>query len=128
MPKLSEDFERAFSSGCGGCRRTCHCGREYYDFENEGYGWEEGELEELNKRADEEPGKVRGLPYSVGTMIVDGSEFVMGCDECAERLTRYERFIWNHRRQIIEYLKRKCERIVKNEGEVLKTISETGEA
>lgn len=54
-----ELFERAFSAHASSCRRTCKCGKEFYDAVNS-YSWEDGELERL-----EEDPKATALPYAV---------------------------------------------------------------
>ncbi len=58
-----ENFERAFSSRTSGCRRTCRCGREFWDRGNSGYDWEVGETEALEKDPSATP-----LGYSVGSV------------------------------------------------------------
>ena len=79
----------------GGCVYTCLCGCRYFGGD---YDFEEGELEKL--RADPE-----------ATEIQDGPtvwHMPQGCyvDECpCGRLQAYERFIWDYRERIAEYLK-----------------------
>lgn len=36
---------------------------------------------------------------------IDGQQFVYDCQGCAKKLARYERFIWNNRDHIRQYLK-----------------------
>ena len=97
-PQDLELFERAFTSHCSGCRRVCRCGREFFDFENS-YDWEEGELEGLQKNP-----KTTGLPYAVGTVMLENREFVQDCDCWHERARQIKAFIDGHATQIARYL------------------------
>lgn len=93
-----ENFSRAFASGVGGCRRTCECGKEYYDADNS-YSWEEGELEALE--ADDNAAR---LSYTVSTVIFEGKEFVIDCDCWHKRAEIIMGFVFSHGRQIIDML------------------------
>jgi hypothetical protein len=93
-PKLT-NFERAFSGGTGGCRRTCNCGKTYYDAVNSGYSWEEGEFEKSDAIA---------LDYAPGDIRFEGREYVDGCDCWHKRAKQIMGFIDAHRYQIAEYL------------------------
>ena len=97
MNSKLESFARAFRSGCGGCRRTCECGREFYDPHNN-WSWEEGELEGLERR------NATVLDYSVGTVEFEGKEFVEDCDCWHERATKIIGFIDNQSHAIADYL------------------------
>lgn len=68
-------FARAFATDCGGLRRTCDCGREFYDSMTWGGGWEEGELEKL-----QEDKKAVDLQHTVGTIEFTGKEYVQDCN------------------------------------------------
>jgi len=70
-----ELFERAFSAHIHSCRRKCNCGIEYWDGENDGYTWEEGEIEELEKNP-----KAVCLPHSVSMMNINGKIVVADCN------------------------------------------------
>lgn len=93
-----ENFIEAFSSHCGGCRRTCHCGKEFWDAENS-YDWESGEREAL----ESDPSKVP-LRYSVGTVELEGREYVMDCNCFHERAEKIMGFIDGHAKSIAAYL------------------------
>lgn len=97
MTDKLENFERAFDSGSGGCRRTCHCGKEFYDDENS-YSWDEGEKEKL--KAD----GATALSYSVGTIKFEGKEYVADCNCWKERAQRLIGFIDGHAHSIARYL------------------------
>ena len=102
----------------GGIRRECEfCGRVFFE-DDEGAGdWESGELEELRRRAKEEPDKVFGCD-SVHSGTIDGKDYVLGCPCNAVR--RHEDFIWGHRRLIMDFISRKVkdmvERALEDEG------------
>lgn len=93
-----ENFSRAFSSGSGGCVRTCECGRVFYDTQP-GYTWEDGEFEALtaNKNAT-------ALDYSVGTLCFEGKEYCMDCDCWHPRARRIIEWIESHGQSIAEFL------------------------
>jgi hypothetical protein len=101
--QCSELFERVFSSGGGGIVRTCACGRIHYDVSFSGADWEEGELEDLQRRHAENPDKYVECDYTVTTMSVAGEEIVMGC-EC-NTARRYENFIIMHAGLLAIYLR-----------------------
>ena len=98
-PEQRGNFEIAFTSGGSGCRRTCACGVEFYDTGNAGYSWEEGEFDAL--QADP---KAIPLPYSVGTIIVEGTEFVRDCDCWKNRGEEMMRWMDRNAVQIAAYL------------------------
>ena len=98
--QCSEIFEEVFNSHCGGCVRTCTCGKTYYDTYND-YDWDDGELEALEK----DPRAV-ALDYGVGTMSIAGEEIVFGCD--CDHARRYENFIISHASQLAAYLTKRA--------------------
>lgn len=69
-----ENFERAFSTNSGSCRRTCECGVIYYNPEPGAWTWEEGELEALETNP-----KAISVGYAIGGVIVDGTEYADAC-------------------------------------------------
>lgn len=101
----SEDFEDAFSSRSGGCLRVCACGRTVFDVVNR-WDWEDGELEELEKKHAENPEEYIPADYSVSTMTIGGDEWVMGCPCNKGRV--YQNFINGHDEQIADYLRRRA--------------------
>ena len=105
----SELFEDIFHSGTSGCVRTCHCGRTYFNWEDTTVDWEDGELEELQEKAEENPDMFIGVDYSVPTLSIsiDGHEIVMGC-KC-DSADKYENFINQYDKQIARYLNKKAE-------------------
>lgn len=70
-----EVFEQAWSANMSSCRRTCRCGKVYWDGANSGYSWEPGEVEELHKDLN-----AKELPHSVSILHIEGTEFVADCD------------------------------------------------
>ena len=74
----SEMFEDAFMSPCSGIRRSCECGREFYDLsEGDSTNWERGEWADLTARDDGD--RVIGFPHSVGVYVISDREYVVGC-------------------------------------------------
>jgi len=112
--QASKLFDDIFASGCGGCERTCACGIHWFDIQD-GWDWEEGELEDLKKKAAEDPEKYKESDGSVGTVEIDDQEIVYGCT--CDYAWKYEQFIISHGRQIARYL-----------NERAKALRETAEA
>ncbi len=96
-----ELFERSFASGSGGCRRTCNCGREFYDDFNP-YDWEEGELEALRK----DP-KATCLDWSVSDLDFAGKSYVMDCDCWHNSAKQIMHFLDKHGDKIANYFANK---------------------
>jgi hypothetical protein len=98
----SDLFVEAFRAGVGSTDAICElCGRHVF-----GRGsYEEGELEALRKKAQEQPDKYVDWTEYDGVSLgeIDGKRFVLGC--CPENLRKYEDWILAHRRNIVEYLK-----------------------
>jgi hypothetical protein len=113
--KCSEIFEDAFSSHGSGCVRDCVCGRTHFDTYNT-YDWEDGELEDLEKKAKENPDKYIEHDHSIGMLIVDGQEFVFECP--CNGAAKYERFILRHERQIADYLNKRADELTKHATEI----------
>lgn len=109
----TETFETIFHSGSSGCVRTCPCGTTYFDSDDTTIDWEEGELEDLCKKAKKYPGMFIEKDFSIQTFTVFGKEYVCGC--LCGLADRYEDFINQHGRQIAEYLNKKAESL-KNEA------------
>lgn len=97
--KKLENFERAFRSGIHGCRNRCACGREFYDNYNEGYSWDDGELEALKT----DPSAV-ALDYAPGVIEFEGGQYVDGCSCWHARAQFVMRFIDSHALPIATYL------------------------
>jgi hypothetical protein len=93
-----ESFERAFATSHSGCRRSCPCGREFYN-PSGGWTWEEGELAELEANP-----KATAVEHSVGTINFDGVEFALDCDCWHERAVRVIRALVHYDEQIAEFL------------------------
>ncbi len=92
-------FERAFKTDAGLCRSTCHCGKTYYNSDDPLIDWEGGELEELESNPN-----AFGVDFQVGTISLEGREYVDACDCWVEHAEKIIRFINPHARQIAEYL------------------------
>lgn len=94
-PRL-QNFEQAFSSHGGGCRRACECGKEFYNPDN-GYTWEDGEIEGLEKAG------AIALPHTVTTIHCEGREYVTDCDCWHERAEKIMDWLDSHGRCISEW-------------------------
>lgn len=109
--KLSDDFIEAFRSGTGSIRGTCEwCGREFFEDNRHAGDWDEGELEKLRERAAIDDKIVAMDTVSFGH--IDGKQFVMGCPCLASNIGKYEGFVWNHRKQIAEYIQKRVKTLV----------------
>jgi hypothetical protein len=100
--QCSELFADVFDSRCGGARRTCECGRTFFDYTDSGC-FEEGEFEELQAKSIAEPDKYCAVDHTVGTIEIGGVQIVYGCT--CELAAKYERFIRANARRIAEYLR-----------------------
>lgn len=96
-PPTLENFERAFSDSCGGCRRECECGRVLYNPEG-GWDWEEGELEELEKS------KATSVEWTVQTLSMEGCEYCLDCDCWHDRAAKFISLIERYGPQIAKFL------------------------
>ena len=112
----TELFEDIFHSGSSGCIRTCDCGRTYFDEYDTTVDWAEGELEDLQEKAKDNPEKFIPGDFSIPTLSIAGREFVLGC-LCNES-QKYEDFINNHDRQIAKYLNKKAEDLKTKSNEI----------
>jgi hypothetical protein len=99
-----ENFERAFTSGGGGCRKTCECGKEFYN-PDDSWDWDDGELDELYADPD-----AVSLPHTVGTLIVGGTEYVCDCDCWLPQAVKMMAWLDANAYQIAEYLSLERER------------------
>lgn len=95
--KLDEvtSFARLLFATGGGCMYTCVCGRVYFGGD---YDFEEGEYEHL--QADPEATEIQDGPY---VWNLPQSVYVNECP--CNTLQVYERFIWDYREPIADYLK-----------------------
>ena len=93
-----ENFKEVFSSHSSGCRRRCHCGKEYYDPDGV-WDWEEGELEALEKNKRAIP-----LDYSPGDIFFNGSKYVDACECWHKRAIDFMSTLDEHAHEIAEYL------------------------
>ena len=77
------------------------CGRIHYA-PNSDLDFEEGELEELEKKHEQDPRKyIRNPDDAVSWGYLDGKQIVCGCP--CNSVLKYEKFIWNHRYVIAKY-------------------------
>ena len=101
---------------------TCEfCGRVHF-------GVDEDDYDELSAKQDKEPNKYVG--YHDANRIawghIDGKVFVWGC-ECGGA-DRYEKWIWNNRKLILEYLKHRTQAAVVEAEQEAEFVQECIEA
>jgi len=107
--QCSEIFEKVFDSHGGGCLRICACGRTHFDSSDNGWGWEEGELEKLLAKAKKDPNLFVEHDGTVGCMEVDGKDIVYDCScNLAERC---EEFLIQNATHIAEYLNKRAKKL-----------------
>jgi len=119
LSPVSREFEDAFKDGHGGCRRTCECGRIFYNSTG-GWDFEPGELEELKEHPLAED-----VEWTVETLTILGKEYVLGCHKCMDKIRQYEQFIWAYRDPIAKYLSVRVMKIKKGLEETLKNLKES---
>jgi hypothetical protein len=98
MSEVLENFERAFETHSGGCRRECECGRVFYN-PNGGRDWEDGELEKLAGDGNAQP-----VEWSVETISFEGKEYVSDCNCWHARANVIIGFLNSHAGSIAKYL------------------------
>jgi hypothetical protein len=92
-----ENLERAFSSGCAGCRGQCACGKVFYN-PGGNWDWSEGELEAL----DQDP-EATAVDYSVGGVVIDGVDYVNACMCWVPKAKKIIAWLDHHRHEIVEW-------------------------
>jgi hypothetical protein len=104
----SEAFEEAFSDHCGTVSATCElCGRTLFSSDLKSCG-DDGEWEDCMKGMEKEPDKFILVDYdSVSLGTIGGRQVILGCP--CNGLRPYEDFIWEHRKQIANYMERRLE-------------------
>jgi hypothetical protein len=103
----TENFLKAFDTHCGGIRRTCECGREFYNYMDANC-FDPGELQDL--QADP---TATGLDYTIDTFLVEGKEYVIDCDCWHGRVATLIAWIDAHGRHIAEYLTLEKQRLLR---------------
>jgi len=96
--KKLESFERGFSSGFNGIRRTCNCGWVFY-LADINCDWEEGEYEELQAMDNSTP-----LDYHPGGVVMMGAEYCNACTCWEKKAEAIVSFIEDHIEYIRKYL------------------------
>lgn len=96
--KKIELFSDAFRSGVGHSVFQCNCGKEFYNSTG-GWGWDEGELEELQNSG------AIDLDYTVSTILFEGTEYALDCDCWHKRALLIFDFLISHNPRIIELFK-----------------------
>ncbi len=99
---------------CGFCGRTHFVSNGDYD---------DGELERLREQAEAAPDKF--IEHTECDYIscgqLDGVTAVHGCP--CDKAARYERFIWEHRSLIVDYLKRRAAELARGANRDLEAVA-----
>jgi len=105
MPETSREFQDAVChSGSTGI--LCQfCGVTYFCREDE-------DIDDLRRRAEEEPGKYVEVQDWPRWGTLDGKQWVADCG--CPRGKQIEDFLWSHRRIISEYLRARSKRELEN--------------
>jgi hypothetical protein len=119
----TEEFWDCLPSCGGQLIADCTCGRTHFAATSQG-DYAEGELERLIEDEKANPEKVIGHSNvdMVSTTDLDGITIVWEC-QC-NRAGRYERFVWENRSWILEYLKKRITREAAKNAEQLRNLSE----
>ncbi len=105
MDTPRENFESAFSTRTSGIVRDCYCGRTFFNDDEAAGSLDEGELERLRANPKATP-----LCYSVGSIELEGREYILDCDCWHKRVDSVMAFLNNHSYQIAEWFKLERER------------------
>lgn len=100
------NFERAFTTNSGGCRRTCECGREFYNPDHT-WTWEPGELDAL---ADDP--NANAVDYTVGEVVFEGKEYANPCDCWHPRARKIIVWLYYHGEGIAQFLSLEKKRLL----------------
>lgn len=101
----SDTFQDAFCDSGTPQQQCDFCGR--ISFDSNGEFMEEGELESLLQKSKETPDKYHPVDGGVSFGHINGKTCVYGCP--CNALRNYENFIWDHRIEISDYLRRRTE-------------------
>jgi hypothetical protein len=98
----SDRFQKVFDSGSGSIARQCTCGRMHYNY-MDGPCFDEGELEEYEKKSDSDPDQYIPHDHSIGYMNVPcAGEVVYDCP-CG-LAEKFEQILIDNARTIAKYL------------------------
>lgn len=103
--KCSELFEDIFDSRSGCLIETCTCGITWFNKHDYNF-YDKGEFEKLLEQEIKNPNKFIGVDHSVGTILINGTQIVIGC-KC-DNAYKWEQFIIKHDEQIAEYLNKRA--------------------
>lgn len=113
MGKVSEEFwDAILDSRSYGDIICTLCKRVHFSSFDPG-AYEGDELEKLQKKAATNPDKYkeytdRGVDWGQ----YNGHQVIYEC--CEDKITHFEKWVWQHRRSITKYLKAKTEKMVEN--------------
>lgn len=104
----SKEFKDAFDDHVSGSVRTCECGITYFDGFNH-WDWNEGELEDLRKKAKADPEKYVEIDCAAGCYQIDGREYVWDCP--CNGGYKYQHFLLRHATRILAFLEAHAKRL-----------------
>jgi hypothetical protein len=93
-----DSFISGFRDRTGSARRTCNCGREFFDNVNS-WDFYEGELEALHENSN-----ATALAYAVESIELEGRYFVTDCNCWHQRAARVIQFLIAHDEAIAVFL------------------------
>lgn len=106
--KVSAEFVDAIITG-GSCVIDCEfCNRTFFDCN--GLDMDDGELEELNRKAARDSSKYVRVDGAPSYGLFAGRQVVFQCDLLDKHLARYEQLIWHSRGVIERYMKNMAEK------------------
>ena len=120
MADPTEHFIRVFRDMGAGCVRTCdRCGLTAFNSEGM-WDWDEGELEKLQKAAEEDPKSFRDVDHSVGGYVIWGI-FISEVCECGPLV---EKMLLRDRERLSEYLGAILSQRIADDQATLDTLSD----
>lgn len=100
----TNEFLEAFIVGGGSVGECDFCGNVFYSTTN----LEQEELDVYEEQRLKKPLKYHPEPYdSIEFYVVEGRRYPYGCS--CNSLDKYEQFIWEHKEQILTYIRLRSE-------------------
>lgn len=120
---VSNEFLDAFIVGGGPTEECDFCGSTFYSTTT----LEESELEYYELQRTKRPTKYFPEPVdSIEFCMIEGRRYVYGCP--CNAMDKYERFIWEHREQILTYLRVRAEMEYNEKALTMKHVEEATKA
>jgi hypothetical protein len=113
--ELIDLFEKTFRLPVSGCRRTCECGRTFYNGSGH-WDWDDGEIEALEKSG------ATAVDYAIGIVCFEG-EYADACNCWHPRAKQIIAFVVRHDVQLATFLNRRRELTIERANEVVRAIN-----